>query len=154
MKNIRSSDWVHLVLFTFFGVIVFSAFYVFARLTIPPAQDFRDYYAGVIGFVDLGLDREKGVVSTRPVSDYSRIITLRIDEVNSVGELEVVFKGLETADRFKLEVAIPELDPDSFYSRDYSIAEARQGITIGSQKVRLLTARGNLLRLVKVAENG
>jgi hypothetical protein len=154
MKNNRTSDWINLGLFTLFGLAVMGSFYVFAVKYIPPAEDIRDYYAGVVHFVELEIDKEKGLVVAAPRMDYKKIITLRIDETQSVGDVEVIFKGLSRDSRFKLDVAIPELDPNSFYSHHYTISEAREGIRIGNQKVKLLTARSNLLHLVKVSDNG
>ena len=154
MKKTRTSDLVNLGLFTLFGLAVLGMFYVFAVKTIPPADDIREYYAGVVHFVELEIDKEKGLVLAAPRMNYKNIITLRIDETQTVGDVDVVFKGLSRDSRFKLAVANPELDPNSFYARDYSISEAKEGIRIGSQKVKLLTARGNLLHLLKVTENG
>jgi|GEM_PF-3480929 len=154
MKTTSNQDWINLSLFTVMGIVIFSAYYLVAARTITTAEDINDYYAGVIHFVNPRANAEQIKLSAKHRTAFKNFFALKIGESKSIGETNVIFRGIENGERFKLEVAIPALDPDSFYAHEYRISEARNGFILGDRKVKLLSARKNMLHLMLIENNG
>ena len=154
MRTPDFKDIVNLVIFAAFGFVLFTTYYSLAAISITPAEDINDYYAGVIHFVNPRANREQIELTEKHRSALKDFYALKIGETSSVGEVDVIFRGVEKGNRFKLEVAIPALDPDSFYAYEYRISKAKEGFILGDRKAKLLSANKRTLHLMLVAENG
>jgi hypothetical protein len=147
MKITRQREGLLLAALTFFGVVTFGVVHFFASRVITPAEDVRDYYAGVIGFEDTGgplvvLRRAK------PGGAIGAILMLALDEEVPIGETVVIYRGLASGNSFDIEVIIPAFDPQSPIHRRLSIAKARKGFTLaGGHFFRLLSATRTILHL-------
>ena len=155
MKTIPIQAWINLGLFTLFGIGVFAAFYMLAAKNIPPLQEINDYYAGVIDFVNPKANAEQKRLAEKYPSIFKNFYALKRGETQSIDGVDVIFRGLEKGgDRFKLQIAIPALDPDSFYDYEYRIKDARKGFPLDGRKAKLLSAGKKTLHLMLMEENG
>ena len=146
MKTTQSQQWYYLLIFTIAGIAAFAIFYMAAALFIPPAKDARDYYAGVVGFTEKYIGQTPYQVPA-PGSVYKDFFALKTDETISIGNYRVIYRGLQPRGQFTLEVANTQLDADSFYSYSFTSDQANQGIRIGNQRFRVLSARDAVLHL-------
>ena len=146
MKIARRREWLLLAALTMFGVVSFGVFYFFAFRFITPAEDVRDYYAGVIGFEDTAGPSE-AVVRAEPSGAIGATLMLTRDEGVRIGELVVIYRGLASGNTFDIDVIIPAFDPQSPFHHRLSIAEARKGFTLARHSFRLLSATRLILHL-------
>lgn len=146
MKITRRREGLLLAALMIFGVVSFGVFHFFALRFITPAEDVRDYYAGVIGFEDTagpsGL-----VVRTKPGGAIGATLMLVRDEGVPIGETVVIYRGPASGNAFDIDVIIPAFDPQSPFHHRLGIAEARKGFTLGRHSFRLLSATGSILHL-------
>lgn len=146
MKIVRRREGLLLAALTMFGVVSFGVFYFFALRFITPAEDVRDYYAGVMGFEDTAGPLE---VVVRAKSDGTLGATLMLarDKGVTIGDTVVIYRGLASGNTFDIDVIIPAFDPQSPFHHRLSIAEARKGFSLARHSFRLLSATGSILRL-------
>lgn len=146
MKITRRREGLLLAALTFFGVVTFGVFHFFASCFITPAEDVRDYYAGVIGFEDTGGPLVV-LMQSEPGGAIGAILMLALDEEVSIGETVVIYRGLASGNSFDIDVIIPAFDPQSTIHRHLSIAKARKGFTLAGHFFRLLSATRTILHL-------
>ena len=146
MKITRRREGLLLAALTIFGVVSFGVFHFFAFRFITPAEDVRDYYAGVIGFEDTAGPSEL-VVRAKPGGAIGATLMLARDEEVPIGESVVIYRGLASGNTFDIDVIIPAFDPQSPIHHHLSIAEARRGFTLARHSFRLLSATRTILHL-------
>jgi hypothetical protein len=151
MNITRRREWLLLAALTMFGVVSFGAFYFFAFRFITPAEDVRDYYAGVIGFEDTAGPLEV-VVRAEPSGAIGVTLMLPRDEEVRIGETVVIYRGLASGHTFAIDVIIPAFDLQSPFHHRLSIAEARKGFTLARHSFRLLSATRSILHLEQTGE--
>jgi hypothetical protein len=146
MKIARRREGLLLAALTMFGVVSFSVFYFFASRFITPAEDVRDYYAGVIGFEDTAGPSEEAVWAKPGGATGATLMLARNEEV-PIGEMVVIYRGLASGNTFDIDVIIPAFDPQSPFHHRLSIAEAKKGFTLARHSFRLLSATRSILHL-------
>lgn len=149
MKITRRREGLLLAALTMFGVVSFGVFHFFAFRFITPAEDVRDYYAGVIGFEDTAGPSE-AVVRAKPGGAIGATLMLARDEEVPIGEAVVIYRGPASGNRFDIDVIIPAFDPQSPFHHRLSIAEARKGFTLARHSFRLLSATRSILHLEQI----
>ena len=146
MKITRRREGLLLAALTMFGVVSFGVFHFFAFRFITPAEDVRDYYAGVIGFEDTAGPSEL-VVRAKPGGAIGATLMLVRDEGVPIGETVVIYRGLASGNTFDIDVIIPVFDPQSPFHHRLGIAEAKKGFTLARHSFRLLSATRSILHL-------
>lgn len=154
-----SQQWKYLGLFSVAGVTVFAVLYFLAEALIPPAQDYREYYAGVFMFAGEQIPVDPGPSPKPSVGTHanpnaagvsSELLTLLLEEPRTVGRIELIYRGLLEHGRFRVDVVIPELDPNRAYPRDVSIEEGRVAFSLSGERFQLLAANDLFLHLKKL----
>jgi hypothetical protein len=74
-------------------------------------------------------------------------ITLMLDRDIKIGKSIIVYRGLDENAKFKMDVIILELDPNSFYSYRIPINTAKKGFRLIGQNFRLISARKSAIQL-------
>lgn len=85
--------------------------------------------------------REAGRLGAAPwpwpaVMTGNRMV-LPLGQTLSTGELEITYRGLVDADRFRLDVVVRNLDSRFPYPREFEVERARTGIRLGDRRFRL-----------------
>lgn len=151
MKTTESQQWLHLIGFTVAGVAAFGIMYAAAMLFISPAKDVRDYYAGVVGFTEKYIGQTPLVLP--PAGEvYKDFFALKTHDTAPIEHYRVIYRGLQSRDRFTIEVANTRLDADSFYTYQFTFDQAAEGIRIGNQRFRVLSARPSILHLQRIGD--
>ena len=149
MKPTRSREWFYVSALFICGILVFSTLYVFATLFIPAAADVRDYYAGVVDFVEEANFQEPAAVhaAAPAATGFPEMLALKLYEKEREGELILIYRGLETGGRFRLDVTLPQMDARAVYTRVFEISEARKGFKVAGRRFTLIAARETFLHL-------
>ncbi len=74
-------------------------------------------------------------------------ITLMLDRDKKIGKSILVYRGLDENAKFRIDVAILELDPNSFYRYRIPINAAKKGFRLVGQNFRLISARKSAIQL-------
>jgi hypothetical protein len=74
-------------------------------------------------------------------------ITFVLDRDIKLGKSIIVYRGLDENARFRMDVAILELDPKAFYRYRIPIHAAKKGFRLVGQNFRLISARKSAIQL-------
>jgi hypothetical protein len=148
MKITQDRQWILLVGLTLFGIVAFALFALFAVLFISPAADPRDYYAGVVGFLEEAPPLERGDHGRSAAGVIGKTLTLKKGEKAALGDVVLVYVGFSGEAHFELDVLVPELDPESPYRYRFSIDAAEEGFEVANRRFQLLAARRSFLHLL------
>ena len=149
MKTTETQQWLYLLFFTIAGTVVFGLVYILAALFIPPADDARDYYAGVVGFTEKYIGQTPLELPPRD-EVYQDFFALKTNDTVRIDNYRVIYKGLEPRGRFALEIANTQLDAQTYYSYSFESDKVADGIRIGNQRFRVLSARDTILHLQRI----
>jgi hypothetical protein len=152
MKTTRTREWLTLSMLTLSGVMAFSLFHYFAVRFIPPADDVRDYYAGVIGFVDHAPVNSVESARDVPTGRIGATLVLKNNTAVALGESILIYRGLASVGGFEIDVIIPAFDPQSPFPHKFSIADAKKGFSLVNRNFRLLSATPLFLHLEQVKD--
>lgn len=71
----------------------------------------------------------------------------RLNQKVSAGKAELIYRGLVGAVEFRIDVIIPELDPQVSYPYRLEISEAKKSFRLANRNYRLISAKKAALRL-------
>ena len=74
-------------------------------------------------------------------------IRLALNHGKVFGKSKIIYRGLDGDSKFKIDVVIPELDPNAFYGYRLSIDKARRGFRLAGQNFKLISARKSAVRI-------
>ncbi len=74
-------------------------------------------------------------------------LTLVLDRDIKIGKSIIVYRGLDENAKFRMDVAILELDPNSFYPYRIPINAAKKGFRLVGQNFKLISARKSAVQL-------
>ena len=152
MKTTGTDEWLLLSWLTLTGVLVFGVFYFLAVRFITPADDVRDYYAGVVGFVEHSATNSVEGSGADHAGRIGSTLVLKTGAAVELGESILVYRGLTAAGGFEVNVVIPAFDPQSSFPYTFTAAEARKGFKLANRAFRLLSATPTFLHLEEVRE--
>ena len=70
-----------------------------------------------------------------------------LDRDIKIGKSIIVYRGLDENAKFRMDVAILELDPNSFYRYRIPINVAKKGFKLVGQNFKLISARKSAIQL-------
>ncbi len=93
-------------------------------------------------------DTRSPVTSGRVLSSPARDkIVLARNQEKTIGKSKIIYRGLEGNSKFKMDVVIPELDPDAFYGYRFPIDDARRGFRLVGQNFKLISVRESAIQI-------
>ena len=72
---------------------------------------------------------------------------LVLDRDTKFGKSKIIYRGLDGKAKFKMDVAILELDPNAYYRYRIPINAAKKGFRLAGQNFRLISARKSAIQL-------
>jgi hypothetical protein len=81
------------------------------------------------------------VASDRSPVAVPRRVILKLDQAARIGKADITYRGLESGSKFRIDVVIPEFDPQAVYPYRFHIGEAKKGFRLARREYRLISAR-------------
>ncbi len=72
---------------------------------------------------------------------------LQLNQKQSAGKSELIYRGLAGQSEFRIDVIIPELDPKVSYPHRIKISQAKKSFRLGNRNYQLIAAKKGALRL-------
>ncbi len=73
-------------------------------------------------------------------------IVLALDRKLTIGKSIIVYRGLDDNAKFRMDIAMLELDPNAFYRYRVPIKAAKKGFRLVGQKFKLISARKSAIQ--------
>jgi hypothetical protein len=74
---------------------------------------------------------------------------LRLNGIQSIGKVDIIYRGLTADSKFRVDVIIPQLDPQRPYKHTLDIDAARQGFRMAGSEFKLDSVGENYIRLIR-----
>ena len=75
---------------------------------------------------------------------------LLINQKQSAGKTELIYRGLVGQSEFQIDVIIPELDPQVSYPYRFKISQAKKSFRLANSSYQLIAAKKGALRLRRI----
>lgn len=138
-----------MAVFGSFAVLMYLSVSTFARVPNPSNPAFFRFQ-----HIDTASDADSALRLARPkidklpaASGWSKAV-LRYGKKERIGNIVLIYRGKEGGSTFRLDVIVPELDPQHAYLRKIDMAQARKGFQAGNERFKLLSANSFNLRLM------
>jgi hypothetical protein len=151
MKKTEPHNWSYVFFYAMIciaslGLIVLVAELFFAS---PPPQLLprRDALSARFSSTSSEGTRMQKTPAGAPSTPTKVKIRLALNHEKAFGKSQIIYRGLDGDSKFKIDVVIPELDPNAFYGYRLSIDKARQGFRLAGQNFKLISARKSAIRI-------
>ena len=151
MDETRSRYWFSILLYMTFCIVFLGLLYFVVEAFFPktsaeliPRDDaLSARFIPDARWQDSHRDDQKEAISN-PLKEK---IMLVLDRDIQIGKSKIVYRGLDGNAKFKIDVAILELDPNAFYRYRIPIKAAKKGFRLVGQNFRLISARKSAIEL-------
>jgi len=82
-----------------------------------------------------------------PSGPVKEKVLVSLNQEKKFEKSKIVYRGLEGSSAFKIDVVIPEFDPNAYYRYRIHIENAKKGFRLGGQNIKLISARKSAVPL-------
>jgi len=148
MNETRSRNWLMILLYMMICIVFLGLLYLVVEAFFPKTSSElipRDDHLSAKFMSVRRWDRaaQKDALSN-PLKEK---IMLVIDQDTKIGKSKIVYRGLAGNTKFKMDVVIPELDPNAYYRYRIPVNAAKKGFRLVGQNFRLISARKSTIQL-------
>jgi hypothetical protein len=151
MNETRSRYWFSILLYMTICIVCLGLLYFVVEVFFPktsaeliPRDDaLSARFIPDSRWQDRHRDGQKEAISN-PLKEK---IMLVLDRDIQIGKSKIVYRGLDGNAKFKMDVAILELDPNALYRYRIPIKAAKKGFRLVGQNFRLISARKSTIEL-------
>ena len=149
MDNVRQRSWFSITAYVMISLSVLSLILFFAETFFPnqstslvPRQGDR------ISRWLFDSSRWQNPQNTYVggVAPQEKLFML-INQKQSAGKAELVYRGLLGHSEFQIDVIVPELDPQASYPYRFAISQAKKSFRLAGRNYRLISAKKGALQL-------
>jgi len=92
--------------------------------------------------------------ASRPAAagEQQQRLFLPLNKKATLGNAELIYRGLTGESEFQIDVIIPELDPQVSYSYRFKIADAEKSFRLVDHNLKILSLTKNALHLMQLGE--
>ena len=137
MKSPMKNQIAGLLAFILFGAGVFSGLYFLVNGHTASAS-------GMIAMESAVMGDGARALAEKP----NQKIVLTRDRRANVGRTILVYRGLDDVKKVRIDVIVPELDPQVAYHYRISRKQGKKGFSLGRQQYRILSAGKNTLKIL------
>jgi hypothetical protein len=147
MRQTRLKDWAFFVMIALIAGFASRAFLIHADTVVPSRDETIGRAADIKSPIGDRQSQETAKKSDSARYAYNNFYALRVGEKVMVGKLILVYRGFDEEGRFKLDVAVPELDADAYYPYHFRRKDSAKTIKLNNYAFRVLSARRTVLHL-------
>ena len=151
MKKMRPRDWLSVLFYTLIWLVTLGAILFMAEAFFPktsPEISPRDDALSAKFISNPWRDTDerdvRGRGSSVPVKEK---ILLSLNKEKKFEKSKIVYRGLEGSSTFKIDVVIPEFDPNAYYRYRIHIKNAKKGFQLGGEKFKLISVRKSAVQI-------
>jgi hypothetical protein len=152
MGNVRQKSWFSITAYVLISLSVLSLILFFAETFFPnqssslvPRQGDR------ISRWLFNSSRWQNPqnTDTAEVKRQEKLFML-INQKQSAGKAELIYRGLVGQSEFQIDVIIPELDPHVSYAHRFNISQAKKSFRLAGRNYQLIAAKSAALHLRQI----
>ena len=138
MNKRRPRNWLAKSFYILICLVFLGALYLVVEAFIPKDFDLSTKFM---------TNPFRGNTSQREVRERAlsgpvkEKFLLLLNQEKKFEKSKIIYRGLEGSSAFKIDVVIPELDPNAYYRYRIHIEDAKKGFRLGGQNFKLISAR-------------
>ncbi len=146
MNKTRPRNWLDKLFYTSICLVFLGALYFVVEAFFPktsPELIPRDdaLSAKFMSNPQWGNTYQRDVRERALSGPVKEKVLLSLNQEKKFEKSKIVYRGLEGSSAFKIDVVIPELDPNAYYRYRIHIEDAKKGFRLGGQNFKLISAR-------------
>ena len=149
MGNVRQRSWFSITAYVMISLSVLSLILFFAETFFPnPSTSLIPRRGDRISRWLLDSSRWQNPQNTTVdgVAPQEKLFIL-INQKQSAGKAELIYRGLVGQSEFQIDVIVPELDPQASYPYRFKISQAKKSFRLASRTYRLISAKKGAIQL-------
>ncbi len=151
MNETHSRNWYYIFIYTMFSIMFLGSIYWVAETFFPKTSSElmpRNDALSARFISDFRVDHSLQGVPRKTLSNATKEkLTLVLDRDIKIGKSIIVYRGLDENAKFRMDIAILELDPNAFYRYRIPIKAAKKGFRLVGQNFKLISARKSTIQL-------
>ena len=151
MNQTHSANWYYILMYTMISIIFLGLIYWFAETFFPQTSSELVPRNDALSARFISGSSLDGNFQNAPQKAHSNAtkerITLALDRDIKIGKSIIVYRGLDENAKFRMDIAMLELDPNAFYRYRIPIKAAKKGFRLVGQNFKLITARKSAIQL-------
>ena len=152
MNKTRPRNWLAKLFYTSICLVFLGALYFVVEAFFPktsPELIPRDdaLSAKFMSNPQWGNTYQRDVRERALSGPVKEKILLSLNQEKKFEKSKIVYRGLEGSSAFKIDVVIPELDPNAYYRYRIHIEDAKKGFRLGGQNFKLISARKSAVQI-------
>ena len=151
MNETRSHNWYYVLFYTMISIVVLGLITWVSETFFPKTSSELIPRNDALSARFMSGTRLDGHFRDTPkktlLNPTKEKITFLLDRNIKLGKSIIVYRGLDENAKFKMDVAILELDPKAFYRYHIPIHAAKKGFRLVGQNFRLISARKSAIQL-------
>jgi len=144
MKKMRPRDWLAVLFYTAICLVTLSAILFMAEAFFPKNYDLSPKF---ISNPWRENTNQRGVPERALSGLIKEKVLLSLNKEKKFEKSKIVYRGLEGSSAFKIDVVIPEFDPNAYYRYRINIENAKKGFRLGGQNFKLISARKSAVQM-------
>ena len=152
MNKTRPRNWLDKLFYTSICLVFLGALYFVVEAFFPktsPELIPRDdaLSAKFMSNPQWGNTYQRDVRERALSGPVKEKVLLSLNQEKKFEKSKIVYRGLEGSSAFKIDVVIPELDPNAYYRYRIHIEDAKKGFRLGGQNFKLISARKSAVQI-------
>lgn len=152
MNKTRPRNWLDKLFYTSICLVFLGALYFVVEAFFPktsPELIPRDdaLSAKFMSNPQWGNTYQRDVRERALSGPVKEKVLLSLNQEKKFEKSKIVYRGLEGSLAFKIDVVIPELDPNAYYRYRIHIEDAKKGFRLGGQNFKLISARKSAVQI-------
>jgi hypothetical protein len=149
MDNVRQKNWLSITAYVLTSVGVLSLILFFAETYFPSRS--ADLMPQQVNRLSRWIFRSTPPQNSRQ-TDATKIaqqkrLFLQLNQKQSAGKSELIYRGLVGPSEFQIDVIILELDPQVSYPYRIKISQAKKSFRLANRNYQLIAAKKGALHL-------
>jgi hypothetical protein len=149
MDNIRQKNWFSITAYVLASVSVLSLILFFAETYFPSqSTDLMPLRRDRISrWLFSSPNRQNSQNADADMTERQDKLSLLVNQKQSAGETELIYRGLVGPTEFQIDVIILELDPQVSYPYRIKISQAKKSFRLANRNYQLIAAQKGALHL-------
>jgi len=143
MNKRRSHNWLAKSAYILICLVFLWALYVVIEAFLPEGFDLSPKLMTTYR----GFTSERDIRELALSGAIKEKVLFLLNQEKKFEKSKIIYRGLEGGSAFKIDVVIPELDPNAYYRYRIHIEDAKKGFRLGGQNFKLISARKSAAQL-------
>ena len=153
MGSIRQKSWFPITAYLLISFSILLVLLLWAETYFPnQSPHFVPNRSDRSSFWNFGRAPRQSIQygTTTSIITNQKKIFMRLNQKLLAGNTELFYRGLVGQSEFRIDVIVPELDPQASYPYRFKISEAKKSFRLANRNFKLISAKKAALRLRQI----